>query len=230
MLSVRSCSPQVMNSLVPVIRQVPSSSCSARVRTAPTSEPASGSVSSMVPFHSPVSRWGTKRCLLVRGAELRQALDHALGQHGVERQGHVGRRHHLLQGQADHPGQAAAAVLLGEGQRAPPRLDVAAVGLREALRRGDLGRDRVVGAADLVADGVGRHDHLVDEPAELLDQGRDHRPGRRGRTRRGRAGRAARRRRARRGRHRWGPGSRSCRGPRGASGRRGGGEGQMLRR
>ena len=40
---------------IPLIRQVPSSAGTARVRRAPTSEPASGSVRFMVPVHSPVT-------------------------------------------------------------------------------------------------------------------------------------------------------------------------------
>ena len=55
MLSARSCSPKEMKILVPVMRQVPSSAGTARVRSAPTSEPASGSVRFMVPVHSPVT-------------------------------------------------------------------------------------------------------------------------------------------------------------------------------
>ena len=55
MLSARSCSPKVMKIFWPVIRQVPSPAGTALVRSAPTSEPASGSVRFMVPVHSPVT-------------------------------------------------------------------------------------------------------------------------------------------------------------------------------
>ena len=48
MFSVRSCSPEVMNRLTPSMCQLPSSCSVALVRPAPTSEPASGSVSTMV--------------------------------------------------------------------------------------------------------------------------------------------------------------------------------------
>ena len=48
MLSDMSCSAEVMNRLTPSMCQVPSACCTARVRPAPTSEPASGSVSTMV--------------------------------------------------------------------------------------------------------------------------------------------------------------------------------------
>src|SRR6201995_3344046 len=51
MLSVRSCSPEVMKRLTPSMCQEPSACGIARVRPAPTSEPASGSVSTMVEPH-----------------------------------------------------------------------------------------------------------------------------------------------------------------------------------
>src|SRR3954471_13229235 len=51
MLSVRSCSPEVMNRLTPSMCQEPSGCGMARVRPAPTSEPASGSVSTIVEPH-----------------------------------------------------------------------------------------------------------------------------------------------------------------------------------
>ena len=48
MFSVRSCSAEVMKRLTPSRCQLPSGWRTARVRPAPTSEPASGSVSTMV--------------------------------------------------------------------------------------------------------------------------------------------------------------------------------------
>src|SRR3954451_22618007 len=51
MLSVRSCSPEVMNRLTPSMCHEPSGCGIALVRPAPTSEPASGSVSTMVEPH-----------------------------------------------------------------------------------------------------------------------------------------------------------------------------------
>src|SRR4051794_36548018 len=48
MLSLRSCSADVMNRFTPEMSQEPSSCCTALVRPAPTSEPASGSVSTIV--------------------------------------------------------------------------------------------------------------------------------------------------------------------------------------
>ena len=51
MFSLMSCSPEVMNRLTPSMCQEPSSCGMALVRPAPTSEPASGSVSTMVAPH-----------------------------------------------------------------------------------------------------------------------------------------------------------------------------------
>ncbi len=48
MFSVRSCSPLVMKRLTPSMCQVPSGCRTAFARPAPTSEPASGSVRTMV--------------------------------------------------------------------------------------------------------------------------------------------------------------------------------------
>src|SRR5436305_313708 len=48
MLPARSCSPLVMNRLTPSMCQEPSGCGTARVRPAPTSDPASGSVSTIV--------------------------------------------------------------------------------------------------------------------------------------------------------------------------------------
>jgi hypothetical protein len=51
MLSVRSCSPEVMKRLTPSMCHEPSACGMARARPAPTSEPASGSVSTIVEAH-----------------------------------------------------------------------------------------------------------------------------------------------------------------------------------
>ena len=63
MLSARSCSALVMNRLTPSMCQVPSGCSMARVRPAPTSEPASGSVSTMVAPHSrSMASWANRCC------------------------------------------------------------------------------------------------------------------------------------------------------------------------
>ena len=61
MFSTRSCSPLEMNILFPVREYVPSSFFTAMVVNAPTSEPAWGSVRSMVPDHSPLYIFFRKR-------------------------------------------------------------------------------------------------------------------------------------------------------------------------
>ena len=72
MLSAMSCSAEVMKRLTPSMCQVPSACWMALVRPAPTSEPASGSVSTIVAPQRP----STIRCgdlALLLGAE---AVDH----------------------------------------------------------------------------------------------------------------------------------------------------------
>ena len=61
MFSVRSLSAEVMKRLTPSMFQVPSSFWVALVRPAPTSEPASGSVSTIVVFH-----WRSTMCWAIR--------------------------------------------------------------------------------------------------------------------------------------------------------------------
>ena len=64
MLSVKSCSPPVMNILVPVIANVPSACGSARVFSKPRSEPQCASVRHIVPVHCPamIGRRNTSFC------------------------------------------------------------------------------------------------------------------------------------------------------------------------
>ena len=58
MFSVMSCSPEVMNRFTPSMCHVPSACSTALVRPAPTSEPASGSVSTIVaPQPRSIIRW-----------------------------------------------------------------------------------------------------------------------------------------------------------------------------
>ena len=58
MFSVRSCSAEVMNRLTPSMCQEPSACSIALVRPAPTSDPASGSVSTIVaPQPRSIIRW-----------------------------------------------------------------------------------------------------------------------------------------------------------------------------
>src|SRR3712207_7269709 len=68
MLSDRSCSAEVMNRLTPVRCQEPSGCCTAFVRPAPTSEPASGSVSTIV-APQPLSSMSWASCCCSRSEE-----------------------------------------------------------------------------------------------------------------------------------------------------------------
>ena len=63
-LAVMSLSPQVMKIFCPVIAKVPSPFGTAFVRSAPTSEPACGSVRFIVPDHSPEVSFGRYRALI----------------------------------------------------------------------------------------------------------------------------------------------------------------------
>ena len=101
MLSAMSWSPQVMKILVPKMRHVPSSCGTALVRSAPTSDPASGSVSTIVPDHSPLMSFSRYDGLQFVGAVVLEGEDGAHRQHRAERERHVGRRQHLLDGDAD---------------------------------------------------------------------------------------------------------------------------------
>jgi hypothetical protein len=60
----RSLSPQVMKIFCPVIAKVPSPFGSAFERSAPTSEPACGSVRFIVPDHSPEVSFGRYNVLI----------------------------------------------------------------------------------------------------------------------------------------------------------------------
>ena len=66
-------------------------------------------------------------------AVVQEHVDGALGQQRAQREGHVGRGHDLLHGDADEPREPAAAVLGRERHGRPAGLDVALVGLREAV-------------------------------------------------------------------------------------------------
>jgi len=71
MFSAMSCSALVMNRLTPSTCQVPSGWGIARVRPAPTSDPASGSVSAIVAVHLRSIAWAAKR--LCSGVPMRQS-------------------------------------------------------------------------------------------------------------------------------------------------------------
>ena len=58
MFSARSCSPELMKILLPVMVYEPSAFGSALVRSNPRSVPQCGSVRHMVPVHSPVVIFG----------------------------------------------------------------------------------------------------------------------------------------------------------------------------
>ena len=76
--------------------------------------------------------------LLALGAVQRQRLDGALRQHGAEAERHVGRMHHLEDGQLHGLRQALAAEFRIRAQRVPAALDEGLIGLGKAWRGGDV--------------------------------------------------------------------------------------------
>ena len=108
------------------------------------------------------------RLTLTLVAVVHEHVDRALGEQRAQREGHVRRRHHLLHGDADKPREATSAVLRRERHGRPPRLDVAPVGLAEALRRAH--RPVVVAPTVLdVADAIERSELLLEEPRRLFE-------------------------------------------------------------
>ena len=75
--NVEACAPFVIHCFEPVMRQ-PSPSGSARVRSEPASEPASGSVSANAPIPSPRASGGTKRARCSSVPKVRIGSVHAL--------------------------------------------------------------------------------------------------------------------------------------------------------
>ena len=66
-----------------------------------------------------------------------EGVDRTLREERAHRERHVGRRHHLLNGDADHPRETTTAISLLEGHRSPSGVHVGLVGLAEPGRRGD---------------------------------------------------------------------------------------------
>ena len=100
-------------------------------------------------------------------------VDRPLRQQRSHRERLVRRGEHLLHGDADEPGEAAAAVGLGHGDATPAGFDVVAVGLDEAVGR----RDGVVLMPHrrlLVAHTVEGRDLVLHEPGALAEHAIDH--------------------------------------------------------
>ena len=105
--------------------------------------------------------------LLLVGAGAVQGGDGPVGQPRIHGERHVGRHHHLLQREAQHVGQALAAVFGIVRQALPAALDVLVVGF---LKAGGRGHRAVVmaGAALVVARLVDRLQHVLAQLAAFL--------------------------------------------------------------
>ena len=193
MLSARSCSPYVMKIFWPVIRHEPSSAGTARGRQ--RADVGAGLRLGQVHRPGPLAgdHLGDVDLALRLAAVVQQHVDGALGQQRAQRERHVGRRHDLLHGHADEPREPSPAVLGRERHGRPAGLDVALVGLGEAVGRRD-GAVVVAPAVLQVADPVERGELLGEEPARLVEDAADRRPGRRARSPAARPARRCRRR------------------------------------
>ena len=142
----------MIHCLAPVIVQ-PSPSGSARVRSDPASEPASGSVSANAPIASPRASGGTKRDALLVGAE-REQRQRARARVHRDRHAHprVGARQLLQHEDVREEVRPRAAVLLGDADAHQPELGerrehlareaVLAIPLRRRAARSARGRSR----------------------------------------------------------------------------------------
>ena len=107
--------------------------------------------------------------LLALVAVMHDRLDGTPAEQRAQRERHVGRRGHLLDGCGEQLREPAAAIGLREPDAVPAGLDELAVGLGETGGGGDaavlveLGADRVTVA-------VGRRHHLVEETTRLSNE------------------------------------------------------------
>ena len=150
---------------------MPSPAGSARVRSAPTSDPACGSVSCMVPIHSPEMSLGRKAALTSSDPWAASEFDRRHGEHRPEPERHRRRIPHFDAGGIDGAGKALAAPSGGGGNAVPPGRGPVAIGLPPARRRGDLAIPEH--GAVTVACPVDRRQHLGCEPAGFADDGID---------------------------------------------------------
>ena len=93
-------------------------------------------------------------------------LHRALVEHGAQREGHVGRRPHLLHGHAQRERQPLPAIVGREGQAVPAAVHILPVGVLETVRRAH--RAVIQHRALLVADAVERCDRTGRQLARLV--------------------------------------------------------------
>ena len=171
MLSARSCSALVMNRLTPSMCQVPSGCSMALVRPAPTSEPASGSVSTMVAPHSR-SMASVGEPLLVIRAEVPQHAGHRVPAR-VHPDGRVGAEDQLGHGPVQGPGRLGPAQLRGQRQPVPLGVHEGAVGLAQRLGNPHRAGGRVEHRRVPVRVGEGLGQRAGRHPLELAEDAAD---------------------------------------------------------
>ena len=131
--------------------------CTARVRSAPRSEPACGSVRFIVPVHSPEISLGEVEPLLLGRAVMLRGVDRALVSSGQSAKPMLADFHISATAVASASGRPWPPYSGSNGSGVPAALDILRVGLAEARRRA---HDAVLERAPtLVADAVERRQH-----------------------------------------------------------------------
>ncbi len=151
MFSVTSWSAEVMNRFTPSRCQVPSACCTALVRPAPTSEPASGSVSTIVAPQPRSIMISAQRCCSRRAVAVDDGRE--AGARQVHERGRVGAQDQLGRRPLHARRDAVAAQLDGQPEAPPLAFPEQLVGVLQRLRQ----RDGVGGGVEdgRVAVGVG---------------------------------------------------------------------------
>ena len=165
MFSLMSCSAEVMKRLTPSMFQEPSSFSVALARPAPTSEPASGSVSTIVQPHcrsTMILRDPLVPLVAVAVDDVREA-----GSGGVHPDRGVGAEHQLAEGPHEARGGRLAAELLEDLQAPPLGVHPRLVALLERLRDRGRARRGVEDGRVAVAVLVGGGEVLARQPVDL---------------------------------------------------------------
>ena len=103
---------------------------------------------------------------------MKEGVDRALGEERAEREGHVGRAEHLLDGEPDRPWESTTVKLLGERHAAPAGVNVLSIGGLEG-RRCAHGAVGVAPGTLNIPRLVGGGDNLHHEVAALLEESDD---------------------------------------------------------
>ena len=139
-----------------------------RCARAPTSLPACGSVRFMVPVHSPETSLGSHVSFCSSLPWWLEHVDGTLGQQRAQRERHVRRRQHLLQGERRPPTGTRRRRTPGRRGRRPSRRRRSG-GRRRRTRPRCAPRRPRPRTPWRVAGAVQRGEHLAHEPARLLE-------------------------------------------------------------